>query len=168
MDDSDDRFHICFVCAGNICRSPYAEGYLRKQVEDLGWGERVKVSSAGVLGIENSRPATLTIALAAEENIDLNEHRSQGTGRKYLLSCDLVLTMSPDQAALLRKVYPESAARVFLLTAFPSSRIDTEEAPDPIGGDENTYRKVHAQIRRSMKPILSELEQILASEDPGQ
>jgi protein-tyrosine-phosphatase len=83
---------ILFVCSGNILRSPFAEGSLRKVLEDIGV-RNVAVASAGTLGIGGSfaDPAARTLAL--ERGFDLNHHRSRALTVKDLARADVIVVM---------------------------------------------------------------------------
>ncbi len=146
-------YHVSFICSGNICRSPFAEGLLRKIGNDRGW-DGLKVSSAGTLGIHDSPCDSVTLALGVERGVNLLAHRSQGIEEEYMASCDLVLGMGVAHVETLREVFPQYADRVFLLGSYPDAALDGEEIPDPIGRDEATFQDVHDAIEVALHPVL--------------
>ena len=85
--------NILFVCTGNICRSPFAEGLLRKFVDQKGLKD-VEVSSAGLLALPgNSATPLAQQAAAVEFGVDLSEHQAKSVTEELLNLCDLVLVM---------------------------------------------------------------------------
>jgi protein-tyrosine phosphatase len=98
---------LCFVCKGNICRSPYSEARARA----LG----LQAYSCG-LDTQGNKPADATaIALARNRGLDLGDFRSMPIGRWMFLPGDLLLAMEPHQAKQLRTIAADSGAQVTLL-----------------------------------------------------
>lgn len=154
---NDPQYHVSFICSGNICRSPFAEGLLRKIAIDRGWGD-LRVSSAGTLQIHDAPCDAITLALGIERGVNLLDHRSQGTSAKYMASCDLVLGMGRAHVETLREVFPHYASRVFLLGSYPDESLEGEQIPDPIGSDEAVFRDIHDRIEAALDPVLQALE----------
>ena len=149
----ETTLHVCFVCSGNICRSPYAEGLLRHLLAAEGLGERARVSSAGTLGIYDVPAHARMIEEAARRGFDLSAHRSQGLEEAQLESCDYILGLAHGHVEELCARYPALAQRTFLFGAFP--RRDREgEIPDPIGEPEEDFVRCFAQIHAAMQPLL--------------
>ncbi|MCA8959908.1 MAG: hypothetical protein KDC38_05325 [Planctomycetes bacterium] len=150
-------WHIGFICSGNICRSPYAEGLLRHLAREKGWGDRLRVSSAGTLGIDDAPADTLTLALAAERGFQLLSHRSRGVSRPYLENCDVVLCMGRSHVEGLREEFPELGARIYLLGSYPHLHLDGDPIPDPVGREVEVFLEVHAAIESALQPVLVDL-----------
>lgn len=92
MHATDDPHAILFVCSGNICRSPAAEGIARAWLDARGRHE-VRVGSCGILGIIGRPAADLTLRAMTERGIDLSSHRSRGMSHALLRRADLVVGM---------------------------------------------------------------------------
>ena len=161
MNPTADKFQILFVCSGNICRSPMAEGYL-KRVLPPRFRDRVEVRSAGTLGIRGEPPSPEAIQVMEERDVDISGHRSQGITPELVEASNLILGMAYDHLEYLRYSFPEASERVFLLRAFekpdPSFR---DSIPDPIGTSIETYRKVRDIIIQEINDLLPRLIQIL-------
>ena len=104
---------ILFVCAGNICRSPLAQGYFRKRIKEehiLG----VRVESAGILGIEG-KPASEGAAMIARSNdFDIEDHISQSLTPDLIERSKLIIVMEDHQREFVLRMYPESKNKIFL------------------------------------------------------
>lgn len=83
---------LLFVCSGNICRSPAAEGLARAWLLEQGLGQ-VRVSSCGTLGLRDREAAAFTLRALAERGVELMAHRSRPMGHALLRRADLVVVM---------------------------------------------------------------------------
>ena len=131
---------ILMICAGNICRSPFAEAYLRKRFEDA--GVYSKVFSRGLLALPNQRAPENGQLAAKEFDIDLSAHISQpllGTG---LDQAALVMVMEVEQRQHLAKMRPSCIGKVFLL----SQMTDGNPIADPMGKDLEAFRSAYKVI----------------------
>ena len=157
------RFRILFVCSGNSCRSPMAEGMLRARLPgDL--SQRVAIRSAGTLGI-NGQPAPSPAIVAAQEyGADLSRHRSHGLSDELVSWADLILVMERAHLRFIQERYPEAAARTHLLRRFrrlPGEPAVDEEIPDPIGGSLAVYRECAHLIDVELERLLPILRQLV-------
>ena len=140
---------ILVICSGNICRSPFAEGYLRRRLAQQG-RQDVQVQSAGTLGIVGSPASSDSIALAEEAGFDLSEHRSRAVTFDAVDEAGLILVMEEAHRRELTRLFPEKAGRVHLLSEFHPSVSDPARAPDisdPIGLPIEDYRRCFALVR---------------------
>ncbi len=131
---------VLTICAGNLCRSPFAEAYLRQQFEAA--GVEAEVFSRGLLTLPNQRPPKEAQQVALEFNIDLASHVSQPLLGTDLDRAGIVLVMDVGQRQHISKIRPACIGKVFLLSQ-PSGG---EPVADPMGRDENTFRQVYARI----------------------
>ena len=159
---SSDTFNILFVCSGNSCRTPMAEGLLKSKIS-VRFKSAVRVQSAGTLGI-NGNPATdFAIMTAGKLGANISQHRSQGITEKLVKESDLIFAMASEHIDFLHKHYPEIRENVFLLKSFgrdPEAKM-AEDIADPIGGPLDYYRQCGELINSELQRILPRLNQLI-------
>jgi len=125
-------FQILFVCMGNICRSPTAEGVMRKLVEDAGLQHRVEVDSAGTHGYHiGSPPDTRSQAAAHKRGYNLTGTRARQVVERDFEKFDLLLVMDLENLMLLQRLCPvqhQSKLRLLMSYALNSA---APVVPDP-------------------------------------
>jgi len=142
---SDKNYNIMFVCTGNTCRSPMAEGALKKLLEKEKPGS-FEVFSSGILGGMN-HPATAYAREAAKMwDIDLSGHGSQQLTETLIEKSDLILAMAPEHLEAVLEISPGAAEKTFLFKNFPENDPVGETVEDPIGQDLNKYNEVFLEI----------------------
>ncbi len=136
-------YRILFVCMGNICRSPAAEGVLRHMVRAEGLEDRILLDSAGTLGFHSGSPpdARMTRA-AARRGIRLEGAARQFT-RSDFEAFDLILTMDEDNYTNVRRLDPQDQflSKVKRFCDF-CQEFDDREVPDPYYGGEAGFEHV--------------------------
>lgn len=134
---------ILFVCMGNICRSPTAEGVARKIIINSGMEELVEVSSAGTHGYHVGEPPDLrTREAALRRGIDLSGLRARKVVPEDFERFDLLLAMDRDNLDILkRSARPEYHAKLGMFMSY-ASHFDTDEVPDPYYGGERGFELV--------------------------
>jgi protein-tyrosine-phosphatase len=133
---------ILFVCTGNICRSPMAEGLLKKMAFDHQWS--LEVQSAGLAAF-NGVPATSeAVEACLEKGINISAHQSQPLSKTLVLESTLILTMTDKHKESILRKMPQLADKVCLLSDFAGKGI--EDVEDPMGQSIDAYRKIFSQI----------------------
>ena len=131
---------ILTICAGNLCRSPFAEAYIRQKFSVA--GIEAETFSRGLLTLPHQRPPTEAQQAAMEFNIDLSAHVSQTLLGTDLDRAGLVLVMDAGQRQHVLKMRPAGIGKVFLLSQ-PSGGAPV---PDPMGRGMEAFREVYAEI----------------------
>jgi protein-tyrosine phosphatase len=126
---------VLFVCMGNICRSPTAEGVFRHLLREQGLEGRVEVDSAGTHGYHvGESPDPRTQRAAAARGYDLSDIRARKVAPEDLEYFDLVLAMDQNNMEVLRRMCPpELASRLQLFMNY-AKNFDDDEVPDPFYG----------------------------------
>ena len=133
---------ILMVCTGNVCRSPFAEAFMRQRLAEL--GAYAEVRSCGIQDIGSQPVPDTALRVAAEFGVDLSSHRSAAMTPAHLRQAALVLVMSERQRRFIARGLPTSIGKVFLL----SQPDNGEDVPDPIGQSPDFFRETYAIIAR--------------------
>ena len=135
--------HILFVCMGNICRSPTAEGVVNNIIINNGMSGLIKVDSAGTHGYHVGEPPDpRTCEAALRRGIDLSGLRARKVVPEDFERFDLLLAMDRDNLALLQRgARPEHQAKLGLFMNY-ASRFDADDVPDPYYGGERGFELV--------------------------
>ena len=156
----DNRFHVCVVCSGNICRSPIGEQVLRAALTTAGLTDRVRVTSAGTgdwhLG-QGANPRSVKVLRAA--GYPSVQHVARMIGPAELAEVDLALAADRGHLRELRGMTDEPA-KVLLLRAFDPDA-DSDEVPDPYFGPDAGFDEVLAMTEAAAPGIVREIRRRL-------
>ncbi len=151
---------VLFVCLGNICRSPTAEGVFRSVVEREGLGDLIVIDSAGTHAYHVGEPPdTRAQEAAARRGIDLSGLRGRRAKAQDLEEYDYVLAMDRDNYRNLLAICPPTyEERVRLLMEFAPGRPE-EEVPDPYFGGSGGFDRVLDMIEDAAEGLLAHIRQ---------
>ena len=150
---------ICFVCMGNICRSPTAEGVMRHLVREAGLDGTIALDSAGTGDWHAGELPDPRSREAAARRGYLLEHRARLFTAADLDRFDLILAMDRENLTVLRRRAPAAAhgrLRLFLEFA-PQKRL--EDVPDPYYGGPNGFEEVLDLVEDAARGLLIHLRQ---------
>lgn len=159
--DESALFRICFVCTGNICRSPMAETVFRDVVKRAGYAGSITVISAGTgdwhVG-ENSDARTLS-TLAAH-GYDATLHRAKQFDPDWFEHLDLVVAFDRSQERILRAWANNDADRgkVQLLLSFDKEQAAQLDVPDPYYSDAGLFEAVLGMIENASAALFRQIE----------
>ena len=150
------RMNILFVCTGNLCRSPLAEGYMRKILADEGLLE-VEVSSAGCWA-GNGAPVSEGAKQVAEENgFQLSAHLTRKVTHEMVARADIVAVMDEEQREEVVNLAPAEEEKVILLRSFAPDGSLQRYIPDPYGDNLDSFRNVFQLIKESVDGLYRHL-----------
>lgn len=151
---------VCFVCLGNICRSPTAEGVFRRKVKDRGWEHLVAVDSAGTAAYHEGEQADRrSRAVAHRRGYDLDSIARQFK-KEDLDRFDYVLAMDAQNLVDLQRLVVQGhnpKARLALLRDFDPSAPQGSSVPDPYYGGARGFDEVLEQCERACDGLLDHL-----------
>ncbi len=140
---------VLFICTGNVCRSPMAEGLLRHMT-----GGHVEAVSAG-LGAGRGQPPSLhAIEVLRQEGVDISGQRSQPVSAELLRRADHIFTMTRDHLDMLLLLFPEMESKARLLRFDEAAKGGRADIPDPIGGSRATYEACKEDIKRALPRVI--------------
>jgi protein-tyrosine-phosphatase len=144
--------HVLFVCTGNTCRSPMAEGLFRKAVEGR---SDFKVSSAGVAASRGAPCNPETEAILAKRGISMKDFRSRQVSDAILAEATHVFAMTRGHLEVLEEEFPQYADKFYLTCEFADlpKKGGAADVPDPIGMGRAAYEKV-AQVFEVAVPTI--------------
>jgi protein-tyrosine phosphatase len=143
---------VLFVCMGNICRSPTAEGVMRHLVREAGLEDEIDVDSAGTGGWHvGAPPDRRATAAARARGVEL-----AGAARQVepwdFTEFDVLVALDSDNLADLYRMAPPG-------TEHKLRMLDTEDVPDPYYGGADGFDAVFDQVERACRALLDELRQ---------
>ncbi|MEO1065846.1 MAG: low molecular weight protein-tyrosine-phosphatase [Pseudomonadota bacterium] len=148
---------VLFVCLGNICRSPMAEGIFRHLVAEAGLDDTLKIDSAGNSAMhEGEAPNPRAISVMREHGIDITGQRSRPLTSQDFDDFDLILCMDEGNIKRLDRVEPENhnATVDLFLNHVNGTR---EDVPDPYYGHISDYNATYARLYPALQALLEKL-----------
>src|SRR5438093_145645 len=148
---------ILFVCTGNVCRSPMAEGLFRQVVKGRG---DYRVLSAGVGAVDGMPPSEYAVKALRELDIDISSQRSRMLTADLVHQADYIFGMTHSHVDAITLLYPQAAEKTFLLREFDETLDSFEnDISDPIGGSYEVYLNCRDQIEQGIASMLKFIEQ---------
>jgi protein-tyrosine phosphatase len=149
---------VLFVCMGNICRSPTAEGVFRKLVEETGYADHIEIDSAGTHAYHVGAPPDARAQDAARRRgIDLSRLRGRQATSQDMVRFDYVLAMDPENAAHLLALSPPAHAHKIKLFLEYASRSTERTVPDPYYGGVSGFDRVLDLIEDAAEGLLADI-----------
>ena len=144
---------VLFVCLGNICRSPMAEGIFNTKVQRLGLSQRFQSDSCGTGAYHiGGQPDDRTLAMATAHQVDISH-----IGRQLQVSdfdeFDLILAMDAENLReIKRKAKPHHYSKIQLMREYDPA--GTGDVPDPYNGSTKDFQRVFQILDRSIDQLL--------------
>ena len=158
-------FSILFICLGNICRSPLAEGVMRSVLQERFPQREFLIDSAGTNGYHTGEaPDERSVAVAARNGIDISAQRCRQLGAADFNRFDLILGMDQNNLMTINRLAPAGSSAVTgLFTAvardgFEGNSADRgEEIPDPYYGGNADFERVYRMVREAAEALADRL-----------
>ncbi|MBF8722173.1 low molecular weight protein-tyrosine-phosphatase [Pseudomonas guariconensis] len=149
---------VLFVCLGNICRSPTAEGVLRHQLQAAGLAEQVHVASAGTGDWHvGEAPDSRTCQAALARGYDLSGQRAQQVKVEHFGDYDLILAMDKRNLGHLQAMRPQAASgELDLFLRRYGAALD--EVPDPYYGGTEGFEQVLDLVEAACRELVVEIK----------
>ncbi|MGD0622723.1 MAG: low molecular weight protein arginine phosphatase [Thermacetogeniaceae bacterium] len=157
---------ILFVCTGNTCRSPIAEGLCRSFLGHFRLQEEVEVASAGLYAMAGGPASREAVAIMAERGIDLSGHKTACLTGEQVRSADLILTMEEHHRRRLLEQFSEAVGKAFVLKEYvaapadeaPATQVGTNRAGrydimDPFGQSKEVYLRCAMELASAVADV---------------
>ena len=157
--DSDKKVGVLFVCMGNICRSPTAEGFFRKVVTDAGLAEAIHIESAGTHAYHvGAAPDRRAQAAAERRGVTLSSIRARRITEEDFATFDHILVMDKDNLGeLLERAPEEHRSKVRLFLEFAGTG-PSAEVPDPYYGNASGFELVLDLVEQASERLLKQIQ----------
>ncbi|MFJ3231334.1 low molecular weight protein-tyrosine-phosphatase [Streptomyces sp. NPDC086787] len=154
-------YRVCFVCTGNICRSPMAESVFRARVAEAGLEGLVEVDSAGTDGWHEGDGADPRTVSVLAENGYGGDHTARQFRASWFQRLDLVIALDAGHLRTLRRLAPtpEDAHKVRLLRSYGPAADDGLDVPDPYYGGPEGFVKCLEMVEAASLGLLAEVRE---------
>ena len=159
--DESALFRICFVCTGNICRSPMAETVFKAMVKKAGFDKQIAVISAGTGDWHVGEPSDeRTLTALAAKGYNGSGHRARQFDPDWFANLDLVVVFDRSQERILKAwaASEQDSSKVQLLLSFDSDLAGLGDVPDPYYSDAALFDQVLGMIEKASAALFRQIK----------
>ncbi|MEK7991324.1 MAG: low molecular weight protein-tyrosine-phosphatase [Thiotrichaceae bacterium] len=151
---------VLFVCMGNICRSPTAEGVFTHLVQQANLQEKIHIDSAGTHAYHIGEPPDLrSQQVARKRGIDMSQLRARRVAADDFEEFDYVLAMDRDNYSILKRACPKGQEHKLSMFLDFAPDLNVKEVPDPYYGGGNGFEHVLDLIEAASRGLLDDIRQ---------
>ena len=151
---------ILFVCLGNICRSPIAQGVFEKKINILGLSHNFYVDSAGTSGWhKGERPHHGSIKVGLKNKVDINNQRSRAVTLHDGTEFDYIIAMDQNNYLSLLNEFQFPEKKVIKIRFFDTNNKPNGDVPDPYGHGDEAFDNVYAIINHAVENFIHFLKE---------
>ena len=160
---NQNKVGVVFVCMGNICRSPTAEGVFRHHVMQQNMHDVINIDSAGTHAYHiGEQPDSRSQATARSRGVDLSSQSARKVQGNDFERFDYVIAMDRSNYEILRSLKDSSdksdqKANLHLFMEF-ASNWDNDEVPDPYYGGGNGFERVFDMVQSASEGLLEQIK----------
>ncbi|MFI0810856.1 low molecular weight protein-tyrosine-phosphatase [Streptomyces echinatus] len=156
-------YRVCFVCTGNICRSPMAESVFRARVAEAGLENLVVADSAGTGGWHEGEPADPRTVSVLEEHGYGSEHTARRFQPSWFARLDLVIALDAGHLRALRRLAPTEAdaRKIRLLSSYDPAAGEDLDVPDPYYGGRDGFEECLEMVEAASTGLLAAVREEL-------
>jgi protein-tyrosine phosphatase len=160
MPNATPVIRILFVCTGNICRSPTAEGVFRHLVEKEGLGDRFQIDSAGTDSYHVGQgPDKRAIKIAKKHGVAIGHQRARALAPADYEAYDYIFAMDGGHFHELKERAPGKHKAQIQMFLGACTHIDRQEVPDPWYGDEKDFEDVFSLVLEGSTALLKKIRE---------
>ncbi|MCX5558993.1 low molecular weight protein-tyrosine-phosphatase [Streptomyces sp. NBC_00038] len=154
-------FSVCFVCTGNICRSPMAESVFRARISEAGLDGLVEVDSAGTGGWHEGDGADPRTVAVLEANGYDGDHSARQFQASWFARLDLVIALDSGHLRALRQLAPtpQDAEKVHLLRSYDPATGSDLDVPDPYYGRMDDFEECLEMVEAASRGLLATVQE---------
>ncbi len=145
--------NIIFVCTGNTCRSPMAEGYFKNLCKNANKKD-ITISSAGLFANEDFMPSQQSVQVMQNYEIDIRDYKSTQLSMDLIKNADLIITMTDGHKNQILQYSPESEEKIHLLLEYANKQTNVA---DPFGGTFEIYNVCFNEMKEALDNLFCDI-----------